>query len=230
MRTPRPGGSVLAASPTLLVLAALVATAVPDPVPDDVAAWFGSDAVAAVTTTREGLDAGPRPVTVGGPHELHLWSEDFRAGSATDVPVTPLEQWIAPYGTDGRPAGSVTAWREEGVVTLAMTDDHAELAAALDGLPAEAFVVHEPMLAAYFALEGGTVTTLVPGFFEGPPAAPVSTFQAGLADQVDGLMGAVAPEPGPRWWVPVTWAVLAGAVLAALVYPLALARRRHGHT
>lgn len=210
---------------TTPVLAVALATA---PVPDDVAAWFAEDAAATVSSVGAGTDpgSGRGDVTVGSPHELHQWSREFRAGTQTGTPVTPLEQWVASYLVDGRPAGSVTAWREDGTVTFASADDHVALGAALADLPPGAPLVHEPMLAAYFTLADGEVTTLVAGFYDGAPSAPVDVFQDSLAEQLDGLLGAtVTEETGPRWWVPVTWGALAVAVLGGL--GLAVVRQRH---
>lgn len=74
------------------------------------------------------------------------------------------------------------------------------------------------MLGAYFSLVDDEVTTLIPGFYQGPSSAPLSTFRPVLAEQLDELVAAAVPEPAPtaRWWVPVVWTGLALALLTAL--------------
>ncbi|WP_299273314.1 hypothetical protein [uncultured Georgenia sp.] len=185
-------------------------------VPDDVAAWFADTAAGEVTGVEWPVDV--EHVTVGAPRPQHRWSTEFLAGEATDTPVTPLEQWVAPYAGDGVPAGTVVAWREEDAVTLAYVDDHAELGKALTDLAPDAVLVEEPMLGAYFSLVDDEVTTLIPGFYQGPSSAPLSTFRPVLAEQLDELVAAAVPEPAPtaRWWVPVVWTGLALALLTAL--------------
>ncbi len=192
--------------------------------PDDVVAWFDEEAAAEAATAFDG-DA---PATVGEPRPLHLWSEDFLDGEPTDTPVVATEEWVAPYAVDGTPAGTVVAWREDGVVTFASADDHAELAAALtEEAPAGALIVEEPMLAAHFALDDGTVTTLLTGFYVGPPTAPLDTVQAALAEQVEDLVAAAVPEPGGDGrWLPLLWGVLGVAFVAAVALAVLSGRRR----
>lgn len=196
------------------MLLGLVAGAGATAVPDDVAAWFAEQGSATATTAGAELDedAGG-PAAVGGPFPLHLWSETVRTGGPGQDPVVAREEWVAPYSRDGAPTGTLVAWREDGQVTFASIDDHAELAAALATLPAGSLVVEEPVLGAYFAVLDGEVTTLVPGFYEGPPTAPLAAFSASLAAQLEGLVGGAAEPPQDgRGWLP-----LAGGVGAALV-------------
>ncbi len=212
----------------LLLAATALGTALPsgsDEVPDDVAAWFVNEAVGTVTELE--LPEEYTTVAVGDPRPEHLWSSDFLAGKATDEPLAPLEQWVAPYSGDGVPAGTVAAWREDGVVTFASADENALLGAALTELAPDAVLVEEPMLGAHFAVVDETVTTLVPGFFEGPSTAPLSSFQPVLADQVAEHIAAAVPEPQPdRWWSPVVWAALGLALVGAVGLVVRAAWRR----
>lgn len=221
MRMSRPAGLTLGrlVGGTLLALLAVAGTDA-RPVPDDVAAWFAEHGSTAATTA--GADLAEGDVTLGGVFPLHLWSEPVRTGAPAADPVVPREEWVATYSRDGAPAGTLVAWRDDGEVTFASIDDHAELAAALATLPPGSPVVEEPMLGAFFTIRDGEVSTLLPGFYEGPPAAPLATFSQTLAAQLDGMVGGAAePEEGGRW-LPVAGAVGAALVAACGIW---LARR-----
>ncbi|WP_152192140.1 hypothetical protein [Georgenia satyanarayanai] len=206
---------------TLLGLLAGAGTDGP-PVPDDVAAWFAEHA--ATTAMTAGLtEEADGPAAVGGVFPLHRWSEAVRTGEPTEVPLVPREEWVAAYSRDGAPAGTLVAWRDAGGVTLASIDDHAELAEALAALSAGSPVVEEPMLGAFFTILDEEVTTLVPGFYEGPRTAPLVTFSETLTAQLEGMVGGAAePEPEGGRWLPVAGAVGAGLVGACGIW---LARR-----
>jgi len=214
------------------VLLGLLATPGADtpPVPDDVAAWFAAHGGTAATTAAEGLDVeAAGRAAVGGAFPLHLWSESVRAGEPEPDPVVPREEWVAAYSRDGTAAGTLVAWRVDGEVALASVDDHAELAAALTPLPAGSLVVEEPLLGAFFAIRDEEVTTLVPGFFEGPRTAPLAAFSESLAAQLEGLVGGGGePEQEGRGWLLVAAAVGAGVVAAGGVWVARPWRRAAG--
>ncbi len=204
-------------------------------VPADVTAWFTDEAADVVRTTLRDtvvVDPALEPrrystVMVGEPRALHAWSEEFRSGAALQPALDPLEEWVAPYFGDGEPGGAVVAWREEGVVTLAVLDDNARLAAALTELPPRGQVVTEPMLGAHFGLLDDTVLTLSRGrVAELPAELPLDRFQAVLVGTLDELVPAGEPEPRSRPWLPVTAALTAAAAAVAGALALRRAWRR----
>lgn len=230
-RTSRPGGRR-----PLLVAVLLPALLGPSPttahaatVPDDVTEWFTEVAAATATAVWPGPDDAGSRVSAGEPRPLYQWSEEFRSGAATDEPVTAVEEWIAPVTSAGEPAGVVVAWRHEGEIALAYTEEDAALAAAIAGLPGAALVVHEPVIGAHFAVDDGTVSTLRSSTFPSTGPLPLADFQPVLTERVAEMSLPDEPEGGSRWWLPAVWVALGGLVLAGLVLVAAAAWRRRGH-
>lgn len=213
-----------------VLLAALVglhpAAVQASPLPDDVTEWFTELAAQTVADVRP-VTGGTQPqVAAGEPRPLYQWSHEFRHGEPTDEHVAAIDEWIAPFAGGGEPAGVVVAWRHEGEISLAYTEEDADLAAAIAGLPPEALVVHEPVTGAHFAVEDGTVSTLRSSIFPSTEPLPLADFQPVLAEQVAQMSVPDEPEGGSRRWGPAAGVV--ALMVVALLLAAAAARRRRG--
>lgn len=225
-----PAAAVLAAAPSPLGAAA------PE-VPQDVADWFTQEAAPTIMATIEGMvvvddDERPRAyatVEVGSARQVHRWSDGLVAGDDDASPLTPIEEWVAPFEGDGRPAGVVTAWREDGEATLAQFDDNSGLSRALMELAPEASYVVEPRLHAHFALVGRKVLVLdAPAPTESGDSVALESFAESLPVWLAeaGAASAVEPEPQPRPWIAATVVVAAAGAVVVVGLLIARAWRR----
>lgn len=80
-------------------------------------------------------------------------------------PTQLVNEWIVPVSIAEEPVGLATIWINPDTVRpeLAEFEPDAELAAALSDIPAAATLVRDGARGAWYALEDGVVTALVPG-------------------------------------------------------------------
>jgi hypothetical protein len=273
MRTMRMGGRSVSgflvgtcvAAIGLFVSAGGASAATPDAsaaVPPDAQEWFSDHAARVVAEIRGSADiidiaekataTAAGAISVGSVHALAMWSAEYRNGVSDAVVSTPIDEWIAPMMTDGRFSGTVTAWRERGVVTLAYFDDNAELARALDATAVDIPVVYDAPLDAFFTVSDEAVAPLSrTAYAEIQKATAVVDFQrllvvryAGFDKDVSGLSPsdpqaamvgggpsvprsvAGGPSAGGRTWVRGVGVGVMIASVFALVWSLARSRAK----
>lgn len=123
-------------------------------------------------------------------HEVWLWSTAFLRGDAGALaePLESADQWVA-----GAAGGTRTAWRdpEQDRVVLAASDDDAELADALGGLPAGDRLVTDEGDWLVLAADG-TVRALLPDRLGEGPGTPtaLADFQASRAARWQAVLAA----------------------------------------
>lgn len=179
-------------------------------IPDDVNEWFHTHAVATVKEAIEGavlLDTGEKEldyvdVSVGEPRQLNVWTEEFRTGVPGATIGEPIEQWAAPLFDQGKPVGSIQAYRnEEGVAGFAFFDQDRSLGEGLAQSQNNGTVYYDAPLDAYFEFDGNVFQPLSNiAFVETPQALGLEKFQQQLTEryQRDADAYAEAMKDGPR--------------------------------
>jgi len=169
------GAALLAAT---LTAGPVAATAAPGTagslgsVPDEVEEYITEGDLLADLRDVYGLDASGERGTdftdeteTGEIVRVFAWTDDYLAGVDTEDVVRLLNEWIVPVLVDEEPVGLATVWIQPETVLpeLAAFVPDPELATALSEVPAKASLVHDEGADAWFALEGDTLTPLVPG-------------------------------------------------------------------
>jgi len=132
----------VAAAMTLAVLCPSPAQAAVPAVPDDVATWFAQDAPAIMADiTAPDRQTLPEPGTlylypfgtsIGKPVSVMVWDSGFlEASDPTIDMLIPRGDWMAPITAQGKPVGTLTAYRSPTGSMEWGFDDNAEVAAAL---------------------------------------------------------------------------------------------------
>lgn len=195
-------------------------------VPSEVASYVADGSLIAQLDDVYGLDAEGSGFDFGETtkpgviERVHHFSDELRAGDATDHPIELVNQWIVPISIDDQPVGLATIWINPASVRpeLASFDADAELAQALSAVPDGASLVHDEVSAAWLALaDDGTLTPLVPGTTGLSTPVPIDDIALLPAD--DGATGTAGdPATGVGFAIAVILLLLA-IVVVALVVP-----------
>jgi hypothetical protein len=236
-------GAAVKASLALLVgfgvlTAGASATAATDPqqVPEEVADYFRSELVDRLADLYgpgadgvAGLDFDEETTVIGPISRLMVWTEEFRAGVDTDLPVELSNNWVAAI-TEGAAADTTEADAGEeepvqlGVATVWISPytNEPELASfvpssvlgpALAAAPEGSMLVHDAEHDGWYALTGRQLTPLAQG------GEPVSSAPIPLADAQQTLWQQLETLPEPQ---ANQGFIIAGLTLAFVVVLLAI--------
>jgi hypothetical protein len=197
-------------------------------VPPEVTEYVTDGSLAERLYALYGLDASGEGIdfdetTKPGPiSRVWVWTDERLAGEPTDHPVQLTNNWVVPIVIAEEPVGYATIWinPELEAPELARFDADPDAAVALAAVPPAAQLVRDDGAEAWFALENGMLTPLVPGSSGLETPAPV--------DEV-AIVAPVEPEPqapadsGPGLALAVGVLVLLAVVMAASL--LVAARR-----
>ena len=138
------------------------------------------------------------------------WTAERLAGEVTEHPTELTNNWVTSISIDKQPVGYATVWinPELDAPELAEFDPDPEAAVALSEVPDDAQLVRDDASSAWFALEDGILTPLVPGTSGLETPAPV--------DEV-ALLPPETAEPAPTSETSSTGLVSALAVFLALL-------------
>ena len=161
---------------------------------------------------------------VGEIDRAFVWRDDFLAGATDAHPVKRVNEWTATISIAGKPVGVATIWINPSgnVADLADFQEDASMGAAFTGIPADAFLVHDAAHSAWFALEGDTLTVLVPGSSGVDSTTSLLSYRRQLATAIP-----VSPTDGPMNEGTInSIIVIVVAVLAVIAVVVFLGRRR----
>lgn len=206
-------------------------------VPEEVADYFSSALIPRLVDLygqggdgQAGIDFDDS-TTVGTITRVLAWTEDFRAGRATDKPVELTNNWVASITVSGEePAEAEGETAEENVVEqvgvatvwispytnlpeLANFVPSAELGPALAAAPEGSLLIHDEERDSWFALVDDQLTALSPGS-AGTPGGTVS-----LDEARDTLWRELPTLPAPQ---SNSGFVIAGLTLGFVVVLLAI--------
>ena len=148
--------------------------------------------------------------TTGPISRVWTWTAERLAGEVTEHPTELTNNWVTSISIDKQPVGYATVWinPELDAPELAEFDPDPEAAVALSEVPDDAQLVRDDGSSAWFALEDGILTPLVPGTSGLETPAPV--------DEV-ALLPPETAEPAPTSETSSTGLVSALAVFLALL-------------
>jgi hypothetical protein len=151
-------------------------------VPPEVAAYVADGSLVARLNDLYGIDAsGTKGIdfdetTKPGPiSRVWTWTDERLAGEATDHPVELTNNWVVPIVIGDDPTGIATIWinPETDEPELAFFEPDVDAAVALATVPDAAQLVRDDGSSAWFALQDGVLTPLVPGSSGLETPAPV---------------------------------------------------------
>jgi hypothetical protein len=147
------------------------------------------------------------------------WTPDFLAGRQVQVPTTLTNDWVAPVSLRGAVIGLATVWiNPAGDLPELAEFDPPELANRLATAPPKSLLVHDEAREAWFAIDGDTLTPLVPGTSGAIGRTTTTAYQKTIS------AAASAPAAGPPG-VAIAALVLGVVVLALAVFVLLPVRR-----
>lgn len=162
--------------------------------------------------------------TTAGPlSRVFVWTPDFLTGTATDVPVERLNEWVTTISIDDKVVGFATIWINDSTVEpeLATFTRGLALGTALLTVPADATLVRDDLAGAWFTLTGAALAPLDPGTSGVDAVTPLASYQRILVGDrpTDGT--ASGPNPGL-----VFGGITLGAVIVLVAATLVLLSRR----
>jgi hypothetical protein len=218
------------------------ATAATDPqqVPEEVSDYFSSELVSRLADLYgpgadgvSGLDFDEETTVVGPISRLMVWTEEFRAGVDTDLPVELSNSWVAAI-TEGAAAdtaeaepvqlGVATVWispytNEPELASFAPSD---VLGPALADAPEGSMLVHDAEHDGWYALTGRQLTPLAQGGHAVSSAPiPLADAQRTLWQQLETL-----PEPQANQGFIIAGLTLAFVVVLLAIFVLVPDRRK----
>lgn len=225
--------------------ASATATTAAQPVPEEVADYFSSELVDRLADLYgpgadgvAGLEFDEETTVVGPISRLMVWTEDFRAGVDTDLPVELSNSWVAAI-TEGAPADTAEADAAEpepvqlGVATVWISpySNEPELASfmpsdvlgpALAAAPEDSMLVYDAEHDGWYALTGRQLTPLAQGG-EAVSSAPIplADAQKTLWQQLETL-----PEPQANQGFIIAGLTLAFVVVLLAIFVLVPDRRK----
>ena len=158
----------------------------------------------------------------GAISRVWVWTDERLTGAPTEHPVELTNNWVVPIALGDEPIGYATIWINPEIDAPELAEFTAEpqTAVVLGKIPDDAQLVRDDGSAAWFALEDGILTPLVPGTSGLETPAPVEEVA---------LVPPVAADPEPSTasggGLGLALAVLAGLVVVIAV-SLYLSRRR----
>jgi hypothetical protein len=183
--------------------------------------YFGVDARGDGLDFSDGLDLGEID-------RIFLWSDSFRSGEETEIPVQYVNRWKVPVLIGEEPVGVAMIGIDPATVEPEMIDfiHSAGTALALDEVDAEATLVHEPETMAWFSLNDDVITPLVRGTSGIEAETTLREYQSILTERE---LEIVEPDPQPdRGSVQSVVLISAAAVvlLLALLIPTIIGQVR----
>jgi hypothetical protein len=150
-------------------------------VPPEVTKYVTDGSLAERLYDLYGLDASGGGIdfddtTKPGPiSRVWTWTDERLAGEPTEHPVQLTNNWVVPIVIAEKPVGVATIWinPETEAPELAWFDPEPKWATALATVPDAAQLVRDDGSAAWFALQDGVVTPLVPSTSGVETPAPV---------------------------------------------------------
>jgi len=188
--------------------------------------------VRAALSIEMAVDTGTLPELEGaasfGPvHRVYRWSDALIAGDAGD-PVTALDEWVAPVlSSSGEALAIYRVWREspDSVAEFAGVDGDAATAAAIVDVDADAALVSDPTVAAWYAVWDDVVTPVGSATFSdiraGTPVGEVATL---VSERTAQAVRDAAPPAGRSFagWV---WGGVGVLAIAAITVCAGVRRR-----
>ncbi len=175
---------------TLLALLVAGPAVAEEPVPDDV------DALARTAglpwLARQLADEGADPAATLGlrdAHAVHHFSQAWVDGVEGAEALGPVEGWVVPWTVDGLPGGVLRIVLVDGEPQIDGMAVDAHVAGALITWDGQGDLVEEPARGRWFALQDGTLTTLV------SLASDLAEPEYPVADYPAEVTAASPPEP-----------------------------------
>ncbi|MEV5042044.1 hypothetical protein [Microbacterium sp. LMI1x-1-1.1] len=188
----------------------------------DVVAAFSDTAIDDVRDQVDTLPALEDAASFGPVHRVYRWSDALVAGDAGD-PVTALDEWVAPVlSSSGEALAIYRVWREspDSVAEFAGVDGDAATAAAIVDVDADAALVSDPTVAAWYAVWDDVATPVGSATFSdiraGTPVGEVATL---VSERTAQAVRDAAPPAGRSFagWVWGGVGVLAIAAIGVCV-------------
>ena len=198
-------------------------------IPEQVAA-YASDPAALLATLDDfaGVNASGQGIdfrdgaAVGAVSRIFGFTRAWSHGTASDPSVELRNEWAAPITIDDKPVGVAIIWINVNTVTPELADfiQDAGITAAVEDVPAEAWLVRDEPRGAWFTLTGTELSVVEPGTSGVNGTSSLAAYQSLVTGQ-----DAQPAQPPSSVVMP---AVIVGAVslviLAAVLVPLV--RRR----
>jgi hypothetical protein len=142
------------------------------------------DDLVGIDSSGKGIDFSAG-VTVGQLNRVHTFTAAFLAGEVTDAAVELTNLWSAPLLIGEKPIGLATIWINPATDAPDLADfvQDAELAIALADVPAEAFLVYDGSVSAWFSLNGSRLSTILPGASGVGGELPLTVYQRQLVER-----------------------------------------------
>jgi hypothetical protein len=212
-------GSLLVAPPAL--------AAEQPKTPQEVADYFADDLIPRLIDlygSGDGVTKGidfDATTSVGTISRVLAWTPDFLAGTAVETPTMLTNTWVAPVSLRGAVLGLASVWINPADDEPELAEfDPPELANRLATAPPKSLLVHDPARDAWFAIDGDTLTPLVPG----SSGATRQTTPEAYQRTITAVSPAAAASEPPG--VAIAALVLGFVVLVLAVFVLLPVRRR----
>lgn len=191
--------------------------------PEVVAEWFVTDGPrAALDEGAAGAVEDPEKLSIGLPHRVSSWAEDYLAGDQGVDATDPRDEWVAPVHrtSAGSPAplGTLRAGLDDDVVTPAGADDDDELAEVLSGLESGLHTVYDADVQGWFAVSDSKVWPLTQGAREVlNGGVSLSTWQPFVAERLAGSEATALPDEPPPSRGSATLVAIAVVLIAGAI-------------
>ena len=235
MSRPRIAASAALIAASTALLLAPAASASQGSVPAEVAQYAADadgllsrlDDLFGVGSSGKGIDFDDT-TAAGQLNRVFVFTEEFLAGTKTDLPIERANLWSAPITIAEKPVGLATIWINPVTVEpeLAEFVQDIDSAAALADVPTDAYLVGDGPRGAWFTLVDATLTPLVPGSSGVTGTVSLEEYQRRLADAAaDAPLTDESANSGTILSVAII-AAAALAVIGVLLVPLIRGRSR----